>query len=912
MELLLIVVLGAIVVVQQQQVSRLGRRFGELETRLANLTPAPAQAPASKPAWPRVQVEAPLDAKPEMVAEPAPVADVVPPEPAAPAAPAEPAVPPEPAPQPRSSNWSAGSGKVAASTPSPAAPPPKEPAAPIDWERMLGVNLPVWGGAAMLVIAGFFVVNWAVETGFFTPTTRVVLCGLAAAALLAAAFVVRVFRIANGDRIAAALAAAAVATAYLTAFLASSVFGLVSGAAAFGGAILVTVAAIAVSLIFGQAVMGVGLIGGYLAPFIGGGLASSSRWRWDIDLGLMVLYLIALLVGTMVVVRLKVWWRVGIAALVPAAMWGMGLPTNDQYLLGALYLVALALVPAAAIYAPVGERPTDKAAATLVNAGFVAAFLGYLTAALFDRFDLAYLAAVVVYCAVASGLSAWKPAEHRATGIVGLLTAATYLVLWREFEPASYLTFALVLLAVMLAPSAWQMLRGNVSRALAAEVTGVTAFGFVTLMVKLDGWGGARDLPYLWAALALVAAAVFARASWHCYRNKRETGADAVFAAGASTAISLALGLVLDPGLYALAAALHVLGLSLVFALFRTRFIRGLALAYVAVYAVLLAIGQGFATAPHMLIEGHALLPYLPKTPFSEAPITLLLLPAIAFLAAATIFARSSYDTMVRGLELLGLAVAVAGLHFLILPTLPDEPSSLAFTSGTAWHISLAVLAIAATFAGIRLNRSSLRDAGVTIGFGVVAAMAFFAVAPIYQFWPTLLIPGPPVFNMATVALGVPAAIFLGMAALLRSAGERQLAMIYAGIAGFIGFTLVLVLIRHFYHGETLNGPTWVSPEGELYSYSAGMLLYGFALLALGAWQKSQALRIGSLVVVLATVGKVFLYDASGLDGLWRAGSFLGLGLALLAVSWFFGKFVFGIGPRGLFKATEKPADKPA
>lgn len=778
----------------------------------------------------------------------------------------------------------------------------------MDWERLLGVNLPVWGGAAMLVIAGFFVVNWAVETGFFTPAMRVGLCGLAAAGLLAAAFVVRMLKIANGERIAAALAAAAVATAYLTAFLASSVFGLVSGGAAFGGAILVTVAAIAVSLIFGQAVMGVGLIGGYLAPFVGGALGPFLRWRWGIDLGLMTLYLVALLIGTMVVVRLKGWWRVGLAALVPPMLWAMALPTIDQYLFGSIYLVALALVPAVAVYAPMGSAPDEKPAAAVVNAGFIAAFLGFLLAAIFDRFDLAYLVAVVLYCAAGSGLSAWKPAEHRVAGVFSLLTAVVYLVVWSGFQPAGYLLFALVLLGVILAASLRPMLRGSVTRARAAEVTGVAAFGFITLMVKLDGWGGARDLPYLWAALALLAAAVFAWASWHTYRKHRDSGADAVFAAGASTGLSLALGLVLDPGLYALTAALQVLGLSLVFSVFQTKTIRGLALAYVALYAVLVAIGQGFATTPFILYEGQGLSPYIPRTPFDEAPITLLLLPAIALLAAATIFARAAYDPLVRGLEWLGLAVAAAGLHFLILPTLPDEPYSLAFTAGTAWYISLAVLALAATFAGVQLKRASLRDAGVTIGFGVAVALAIFAVAPIYQFWPTMLIPGPPVFNMAALALGVPAVIFLGMAWLLRRHGDRQLAMAFAGIAGVVGFTLVLVLIRHFYHGETLNGPSWVSPEGELYSYSAGMLIYGFALLALGAWARSQALRIGSLLVVLATVGKVFLYDASGLDGLWRAGSFLGLGIALLAVSWFFGKFVFGIGPKGLFKPVDRPA----
>ena len=52
-------------------------------------------------------------------------------------------------------------------------------------------------------------------------------------------------------------------------------------------------------------------------------------------------------------------------------------------------------------------------------------------------------------------------------------------------------------------------------------------------------------------------------------------------------------------------------------------------------------------------------------------------------------------------------------------------------------------------------------------------------------------------------------------------------------------------------------------------------------------------MRVASLVVMLLTVGKVFLYDASELTGLWRIVCFLGLGLCLLALSWFYSRFVF-------------------
>jgi uncharacterized membrane protein len=65
------------------------------------------------------------------------------------------------------------------------------------------------------------------------------------------------------------------------------------------------------------------------------------------------------------------------------------------------------------------------------------------------------------------------------------------------------------------------------------------------------------------------------------------------------------------------------------------------------------------------------------------------------------------------------------------------------------------------------------------------------------------------------------------------------------------------------------------------------------ALLFLAALRKDATMRFGSLGVMVLTVGKVFLYDASQLTGLWRVMSFLGLGLSLLALSWFYSRFIF-------------------
>jgi uncharacterized membrane protein len=69
------------------------------------------------------------------------------------------------------------------------------------------------------------------------------------------------------------------------------------------------------------------------------------------------------------------------------------------------------------------------------------------------------------------------------------------------------------------------------------------------------------------------------------------------------------------------------------------------------------------------------------------------------------------------------------------------------------------------------------------------------------------------------------------------------------------------------------------------FSYSAWFMLFGAVLLCIGFWRRSAFLRWQSLVLMAATIGKVFLYDMSQLSQGYRILSFLGLGALLLAVS---------------------------
>lgn len=76
----------------------------------------------------------------------------------------------------------------------------------------------------------------------------------------------------------------------------------------------------------------------------------------------------------------------------------------------------------------------------------------------------------------------------------------------------------------------------------------------------------------------------------------------------------------------------------------------------------------------------------------------------------------------------------------------------------------------------------------------------------------------------------------------------------------------------------------------EQISYSAWFMAFGAAVLALGFWRRSAALRWQGLVALCASIGKVFLVDMQTLSQGFRVLSFLGLGALLLAVSFAYQK----------------------
>ncbi len=74
-------------------------------------------------------------------------------------------------------------------------------------------------------------------------------------------------------------------------------------------------------------------------------------------------------------------------------------------------------------------------------------------------------------------------------------------------------------------------------------------------------------------------------------------------------------------------------------------------------------------------------------------------------------------------------------------------------------------------------------------------------------------------------------------------------------------------------------------------SLSGVWLLYSMLLMITGIWRRLQGLRIISIVLFGITILKIFSYDLSFLQTLYRIFSFIGLGLILLAVSYLYQRY---------------------
>lgn len=209
----------------------------------------------------------------------------------------------------------------------------------------------------------------------------------------------------------------------------------------------------------------------------------------------------------------------------------------------------------------------------------------------------------------------------------------------------------------------------------------------------------------------------------------------------------------------------------------------------------------------------------------------------------------------------------------------------------TVWQ----ALLMAGGFAALRWRSlPELRVAGIGL---VVFSLAHFG-------WFTLVLHNP-LFNAQHVGQTLIAnwllpAYLTAIAGLwliceqLREGPALLRAALDAGMMALISL-LSLSLLRQIFSGTDLIEASIGQTESLQISLLGIVLALGF--LWWGSWKQARSWRIGSLVLMLAAVIKVFLIDAAGLEGLLRVASFMALGFSLIGIGWVYTKQLAGRRP---------------
>jgi len=800
------------------------------------------------------------------------------------------------------------------------APPEASAAAPGygDFERRFGTQWVVWIGGLALALGGIFLVRYTIEAGLIGPRLRIMLGGLLAAALVGLGEYARRretlagFARFNTAHIPSVLTAAGTTIAYAVIYAAFALYDFLSPATAFVLLGAVALATLAAALLHGPALAGLGLIGAFVTP----ALIGSAQPNYLA----LYLYLAVVTAAAFLLARARLWRWLAIATAVFSFVW-LVLPLGAG---GALYpqifhvLVGFALA-AALIASGVLFGPDAQAGRLdLLSSGVLASYvLGALLLVFFNRHGGPALVALFVLCA-ATIAAAWRSESVTpalgAAAIAGILVVAHWSVSdyfvtvaspggpYSAVPPVAKLEGlrAHVVLGTgltLMFGAAGYLAQGRLRHPYAAMIwAGMAVLTPLAMLIALyyGITGFVRSIPF--AGVALLLAALFAIATEGLTRRKIAAGgaaASAIFAAGAVAALALTLTFTLERGWLTVAFALMVPGLAYVADKRPLPLLRLLCVILVALVMARIVwepriVGDDVGRTPilNWLLWGYGV-------------------PALAFWLGARILRRRADDFASRSVE--SAAITFTALTFMLQIRHFMNDGDIYRPSASLAELGLQVstaLAMTIGLERVRLRTNSIVHEVAALIIGILALFGALISTGI-QFNPVFTNEpvGGPFFNVLLLGYAIPAILMAILARMFRET-RPALAYVIAAVAAIILALVYLTLeVRRIFHGPMIGG--FSTSDAEQYTYSAVWLVFGVALLLAGIALKSQPARFASAAVVLLTVGKVFLYDLAGVQGVFRALSLICLGLTLMGIGWLYQRLLFP--PRSRSETTAGP-----
>lgn len=740
-------------------------------------------------------------------------------------------------------------------SPPPEPDPEPEPATDRPtFESLVGARLPIWVGGAALVVAGFFLVRYSIDSGLLGPTVRVVLAGLFSILLVAGGELAgRLPAVRDDARVGQALTGAGIASAYGTLYIAVAQYALVGPVAGFALTVVVTAIALGLSLRQGPPTAVMALIGGFAAPLVAG--VSEGQ------LGALLGYLGVFIAALFALAAYRGWAWLTLAAIGAGFAWANLLVV---LLWGTPVAGVAAFVVALAVAGTMALPRTGIASAWLRVLPLVAGLVQLILFAPSLDYDATAWSFYLVLAAAAV-LLAWReavlvPAAIAAAALVTVLIAAGLSAPERTATPVAAIVATLLFGAGGLALSrrswGWSVV----------ALLGIGAPVLASHALAADLLAGAG-----WTAVELVLAAAAMLLGWrHRDRVDRRdaglVGGTALAAALAATGLATLAGEHWAPS----AVAVVLVALGVWAQRLGDRDLVRLPILLLGAFALLAAgpLAQWGLLLAQSLVGEELTYPLLP--PLSDV-VTMVALPVAA---AAALFRLPAVYGPHRAKVAAGLTVVAT----LVLYSLARQPLAIGDASDFAtWGFhERAAITLALAAAGIALYvRTSLHRTGSALLALAIARFVWFDLLLLSPLLTPQSVGAIPLLNTAVL---LPA--LLALAA--RTIGWRK---------AMLALTLIAVVfaVRQATHGTLLTGPMG---SGENWLYSAALLGLAIVWLWRGLATHDRTTRIAALALLTAATVKVFLIDVAALGGLLRILSFLGLGLALIGIGWTYNRVI--------------------
>lgn len=902
---LLIFVGGILGIVAFARTGTLKRKVQELEARVARLAPQKSGEPggaaeqdgiAEKKDPSRIAADEP-DTRRETPSEPPPPAS--PPPPVAAQAPAneEPTTSRRAAERPAEADTSTTGSEE---PPTPAAPRAASALVFDPWPliQALQRNWMAWLGGLSIALAGIFLARYAIDQGLLGPGARIALgIGTGVALHALAAWLRRNTLGKRGSHPAlAAMAGGGSITLFATLLAALHYYQMFSPTLVFVLLALVALATMWLAVSHGPLLAAIGMLGAYAVPV----LVSTGSGNVLAALVYALIITVSVLLLARVVRIGWLWWGAVAGAL---GWWLLSLDSSQVDGLRGVYLALLAYLLLAicpgnwrlaqthpgAVWLPGrardrvgGKAGEDHPGSAVWERGLPAALLGIVLAQLASVLHVGWAPHWPAFLALPGLLLVVSLYQPRLLALVWTLLLGTAIAvtwLYASFpqlriawvvEPrveTSRLLLSLVALGLLhLLAALWGDRQGR-QRAWWASLVAMTPVvcGLCAYLVATEAIGRIYwSLLFAGTAAVQIAVAVIATNRNRGQQEARWIGIWHFIAGHAGYALAVAVAF--EAATLTLALAAQVLSLAWLIRRFDVRAIDWLLKLVVLVVVVRLTANPWLADYPGVwhwplwTYGGATLLCWLGSRQLVEYP-------------------RLRQWTEVASLHLFVLAIWAEARY--LLHDGQVLVSEYNFTEATL-YIGLAGALSLVYHQRARISGSLSRwyrgYSFALLAFALLNYLGILGRLLDSDRWAVDAIGPQPVFNLLTLPLGLP--IVLGLLFARFWQGAKKPAALVVGIASFI---FVSFQVRHLWQG-TVSLQTSTS-AGELYTYSAVWLLMAVAAMLWAGMRQWPNLYRGGLVMLAVVILKIFLIDLSDLDGLLRVASFMGLGLALVGIS---------------------------